>query len=566
MPISRPLLASLFGILALLAGRDAASAAANPQRTEIRVLIDASGSMRSNDPSNLRAPSLRLLARLLPDGVVAGAWQFGDDTTDLVPLGRVDERWRQAALERAARVGSRDMYTDVEAAILTATADWARPAKGVRREVIILTDGIIDVAEGKVESAASRQRLLAVHLAQLRRAGVTVNTIALSKKSDAALMQALASGTGGYHETVTRADGLERAFLRMFEASTTPDSLPLKDNAFVVDDSIREVTLVAFRAPDDPPIRLVQPDGETISAATAPANIRWEQDEGYDLITIEGPDAGKWQLEARADPDSRALILTDLQLRTTELAGTVTRPTDRELQVALLNRGERVEADAILDSTVFTVRVIGPDGSGRELPLNPGRRRGAFKAVLPALSVPGRHELIVSAESPTFMRERRQSLLVATPSTADVALPDEADIASLSESLTDEELVESPEPTVAGHGEVNHSGSPTTAEDHSEAAVEPPDASDTDAPDTASDDSETATSPVAADADAQGSEQGSVLADAASADESTQLKPALLTNIALVLAFNALLGGFGYAGYKRWKKQQSNADAAMEAI
>lgn len=564
--MSRPLLASLFGILALLAGRDAASAAANPQRTEIRVLIDASGSMRSNDPSNLRAPSLRLLARLLPDGVVAGAWQFGDDTADLVPLGRVDERWRQAALERAARVGSRDMYTDVEAAILTATADWARPAKGVRREVIILTDGIIDVAEGKAESAASRQRLLAVQLAQLQRAGVTVNTIALSKKSDAALMQSLAKGTGGYHETVTRADGLERAFLRMFEASTAPDSLPLKDNAFIVDDSIREVTLVAFRTPDDPPTRLVQPDGETISAATAPANIRWEQDEGYDLITIEGPDAGKWQLEARADPDNRALILTDLQLRTTELAGTVTRPRDRDLQVALLNRGERVEADAILDSTVFTVRVIGPDGTGRELPLNPGRRRGAFKAVLPALNVPGRHDVIVSAESPTFMRERRQSLLVATPSAADSALPDEAEIATLNESLTDEEPVDSPEPTAAGHGEVNHSGSATTAEHQSDAAVETPGANDTDAPDATGEDSEAAIGPVADDADAEGSDEGSVPSDEASVDESSQLKPAMLTNIALVLAFNALLGSIGYAGYKRWKKQKSNADAAMEAI
>ena len=40
--------------------------------TDIRVLIDISGSMKQTDPNNLRAPALKILTGLIPAGVQAG--------------------------------------------------------------------------------------------------------------------------------------------------------------------------------------------------------------------------------------------------------------------------------------------------------------------------------------------------------------------------------------------------------------------------------------------------------------------------------------------------------------
>lgn len=44
---------------------------------DIRVLIDVSGSMRQNDPQNLRRPALRMLVGLVQPGTHAGVWTFG---------------------------------------------------------------------------------------------------------------------------------------------------------------------------------------------------------------------------------------------------------------------------------------------------------------------------------------------------------------------------------------------------------------------------------------------------------------------------------------------------------
>ena len=44
---------------------------------DVRLVIDVSGSMKQNDPNNLRQPAVELLVQLLPEGSKAGVWTFG---------------------------------------------------------------------------------------------------------------------------------------------------------------------------------------------------------------------------------------------------------------------------------------------------------------------------------------------------------------------------------------------------------------------------------------------------------------------------------------------------------
>ena len=62
--------------LSLLLMGAGASQASTPDKNDVRVLIDISGSMRQNDPENLRRPALRMLAGLLQPGTRAGVWTF----------------------------------------------------------------------------------------------------------------------------------------------------------------------------------------------------------------------------------------------------------------------------------------------------------------------------------------------------------------------------------------------------------------------------------------------------------------------------------------------------------
>ena len=48
-----------------------------PGQSDVRIVVDISGSMKDTDPTNLRQPAVRLLARLLPEGATAGVWTFG---------------------------------------------------------------------------------------------------------------------------------------------------------------------------------------------------------------------------------------------------------------------------------------------------------------------------------------------------------------------------------------------------------------------------------------------------------------------------------------------------------
>jgi len=73
---------------------------------DVRVIIDVSGSMKRNDPKNLRQPAVELLVKLLPEGSEAGVWTFGKWVNMLIPHGEVDEAWRKSAAKKAKDINS----------------------------------------------------------------------------------------------------------------------------------------------------------------------------------------------------------------------------------------------------------------------------------------------------------------------------------------------------------------------------------------------------------------------------------------------------------------------------
>src|SRR3569623_3062420 len=100
---------------------------------DIRVLIDISGSMKHNAPHNLRAPALRLLTGLLPNGVHAGVWTYGQQDNMLVPHGTVDAAWNARAEQAGAKINSAGLSTNNEDALRKASAAWLKPEAGAGR-------------------------------------------------------------------------------------------------------------------------------------------------------------------------------------------------------------------------------------------------------------------------------------------------------------------------------------------------------------------------------------------------------------------------------------------------
>jgi uncharacterized protein (TIGR03503 family) len=400
---------------------------APPETADVRVLIDISGSMKKNDPHNLRRPAVRMLVGLLQEGSRAGIWTFGQYVNMQVPLGRVDKKWKAKARQGAGSIHSRGLFTNIEGAIKRATADWEGPSYRYRRHLILLTDGMVDVSKEPGSSAASRKRILEQWLPRLKDYGVQVHTIALSQRADGALMEKLARETGGWYEQVDEAAQLQRVFLRLFEKAGRPDTVPLKDNAFRIDDSIAEATLLVFRNPDAADTRVIAPDGTSFGAAQPPANVTWHRDEGYDLLTITRPQPGEWRIRAALDPDNRVMVVTDLKMQVSELPGRITMGERIPLSLHFSNQGKQIVKRAFLDLVEVKGQVVDTRGPGelRRIPDNghgvdKKAGDGRFSLLLGGELAAGRAELVIRAEGKTFQREQRQIFELLPPAVISV--------------------------------------------------------------------------------------------------------------------------------------------------
>lgn len=422
-------LSLLIGLwLSLAAQPGAAAPEQSPPAHDIRVLIDVSGSMKQNDPGNLRAPALRLLTGVLPSGTQAGVWTFARYVNMLVPYGAVNTAWREQARVAADRINSVGLYTDIEAALEKATWNWTAATAGTRRSLILLTDGLVDVSDDADADRRSRARVMDSLLPRLQRAGAAVYAIALSAGADGPLLQQLAAATGGGFEQADSADQLERIFFRMFEQAASPDTLPLTDNRILVDTGIEEITLLVFRRDHAPATTLTAPDGSTHDPARLPANARWHREARYDLVTIEKPMTGTWRVNAELDPDNRVMVVSNLRVVATQLPHQVLQGDAHDFLVRFTERDRAVARKEFLSLLKVRLLESGAGGEPAERPLHDNGRDGdstagdgIFGARLDTPRENGRRTLLVDVDGTTFRRQHRQEIeVVDSPVVADI--------------------------------------------------------------------------------------------------------------------------------------------------
>lgn len=400
--------------------------AAEPEHADVRVLIDISGSMKQNDPNNLRRPALRMLVGLLQPGTRAGVWIFARYAGELVSPGPVDQAWKDRALQASEEIKSPGMFTNIEAVLRKAAHDWERGAVTHRRHLLLLTDGMVDVSKAPGESAASRERILNELLPKLRDMGVQVHSIALSARADHELLKQLSGQTGGWYEQVDSAEQLQRVFLKLFEKAGKPDGLPLKDNRFLVDNTIREATVLVFRKEGSAEPVLNSPSGQRFTRDKVPAFISWHSDTGYDLITLRDPEPGEWGIDADMDPDNRVMVVTDLKLHVSELPSRIATGESIHVAAHLSNDGRMITRRDFLDLVELRAETVTGKGIAPQ-PLNDKGYKGDATAMDGeyAMTFTERAEkpevdLVIAAESSTFLRESRHMLAVVAPGTLSI--------------------------------------------------------------------------------------------------------------------------------------------------
>lgn len=388
---------------------------------DVRMVIDVSGSMKQNDPKNLRRPALELLVQVVPEKSKAGVWTFGQAVNQLVPHQAVSDKWRKEAAKQVNQIGSVALYTNIGEALEKAAYDFDKLDPKLRTSVILLTDGMVDISQDPQKDAAERERILKEIMPRYRAAGVAIHSIALSSNADSALMEQLAIGTNGIAAVAETADELMKVFLRVFDEAAPPDQVPLKDNTFLIDSSVDEFTALVFHKKeggkkDATPTYLTGPDGKRIDEKSANGDVRWHATSDYDLVTVRNPFEGEWKLSADADPDTRVTVVSDLSLDVERLPKNLFLGNLPSLHAQLTQDGKTLSDKAFLSIIDMTVEVQQTDSGKRWRKSlsksTPAPSDGIYSASLSMMKETAPYEVSIHVDGKTFQRAAKQLVTV----------------------------------------------------------------------------------------------------------------------------------------------------------
>ena len=397
-----------FAIICLLFATSVqANEPAAPLPADVRVIIDISGSMKKTDPENLRKPAVDLIVRLLPDNSQAGLWTFGQSVNMLMPHQLVDAAWRKQAAQKATAINSVGLFTNIGAALEKAAEDSATAEQEYRRNIILLTDGVVDVSKEAIDNLNERKRILADVLPRLKAAGYRIHTIALSADADQELMQKLSLATDGIFEVADTADELMSTFLRIFDQAVPAERVPLDENGFLVDGSIQEFTALIFRRSDVPATTITSPDGKDYSGTDPANNVNWYRTDKYDLITVQKPVAGQWKIKTDMEPGSRVTVVSDLKLVVEPIKNNFRVNQTIDLAYAFQESGQVItnkELLSLLSGKIFVANTNEQSAIEVEIPNAPSSK-GVFAQTLVGVEKPGEYNLTLMIDGKTFKRE-----------------------------------------------------------------------------------------------------------------------------------------------------------------
>jgi len=378
---------------------------------ELQVLIDVSGSMKKNDPKNLRIPAIKLLINLLPKGTKVGLWLFSENTTALVNAGTVNKRWKKQALLKIKKIHSRGLFTNIEDALQKSTKQWLSSSNknNNNRSLIILTDGMVDISKDIMQSAESRARVMDVQVPLLQQAGIKIQTIALSNDADAELLGKLASDTGGWSETAQSAEQLQKVFFKIFKQAIPQDAVPLAGNVFMVDKSIKEFSVLIFKKPGDKSPYLISPRNKKITRKLISSKVSWLNEKNYDLVTITKPKPGEWKIIGNMDPDNQVMIVTDLKFEIDELPNHILVKDTIDVNGFFSNQHQLISRADFLNLIDFSIEL----DKGQKIKMSAVKgKQGLFRKTLGEELTKGRHTLKLVADGKTFKREITKTIEV----------------------------------------------------------------------------------------------------------------------------------------------------------
>ena len=167
--------------------------------------------------------------------------------------------------------------------------------------------------------------------------------------------------------TETQPDVQDPTGLSLLPDLPAKNQIPLFDNRFRIDYEVDEITMVFFRKRGSPSVILVRPDGSKINVVNASdQDVQWYDDQTYDLIKIKRPTPGPWQALGQILPESKIMVLTDIELKVDPLPDHLMAGEIIKVTATLTNGGKPIVAKDFRDLLRLDVLFISSNNAEHE--------------------------------------------------------------------------------------------------------------------------------------------------------------------------------------------------------
>ena len=378
------------------------------------VIMDSSGSMKQNDPKQLRKPAAKLFISLLGKQDRLSVVSFSSQAWPITFLTKLEnDKQLKQALRATEKVSHKGMHTNIHSAIAKGI-EFLRESDQLNRDpiIILMSDGQMDMGNTE-KSAQLREDIFENLLPQLIEHNIKIYSIAFTEASDQELLQEIAETTDGRYALAVSDEVLHKVFSKIFEQTKQPDMLPLNENTFIVDPSINEITIIANKATDKSQIYLQKPSAEKINSTFKSEKIKWFVSTSFDMITIKEPDEGEWKI-LHSDDDNRAYIVTDVKLRTRFEFDKDSYQPEIIIKSWFIHNEETEANQMLLDNMEVILEIEHPDKIIETFPVESSNQLGEFIARYKP-EMDGIYGASIIAKSRTFQRQQTFSFRNTMP-------------------------------------------------------------------------------------------------------------------------------------------------------
>ncbi len=207
------------------------------------------------------------------------------------------------------------------------------------------------------------------------------------------------------------------------------NSIQLLQNRFRVDYNVKEITMVFFREYGSAPVVLVRPDGSKLfQGRVDEEKVQWYDADTFDMITIKDPVPGPWQAVGQVLPESRVMVLSNVELHAEPLPNVLFAGEILKSTAYLTNNGKPIENKQFRDVVDLEIEfkstnnpnygnfgtndqriaTFKDDGRGMDERPGDGVFTGQFNLKIPA----GEWKPIFRVSTPMYTREQIGELIV----------------------------------------------------------------------------------------------------------------------------------------------------------